>query len=140
MRTPGYYILWGILSFCAISCSKSSSPLPVQGKIIIADVESKKGNIRFVPDKSKGNNLDMEPVGQIADDGTYSVTTGGKMGAPAGHYKVLVFISVPTNPNDPYSTQKSLIHAKYKSADSTDLSIEVVAKPAANAYDLKLSR
>jgi hypothetical protein len=78
------------------------------------------------------------PVGTIAN-GQYSLSTGSSPGAPVGKYKVVVTASVPSNPSDPYSLPKSLIPAKYTDAGTTDVQIEIVAAPAAGAYDLKLN-
>ena len=79
-----------------------------------------------------------DPVGTIAS-GQYSVATGPNPGAPVGKYKVIVTASIPSNPDDPYSVPKSLLPAKYTAASTTDLQIEIVATPAAGAYDLKLN-
>jgi len=74
-------------------CSHSDS-LPVlqvyqvKGKVLLADGKPLSGGwVTFVP---KGD-LSVTPSGVIADDGTFSLVTGGSgEGAPAGEYKIRV--------------------------------------------------
>jgi hypothetical protein len=96
--------------------------------------------VSFRPDAARGNASGHHPTGEIVN-GTFELYTARQKGAPPGWYKVLVF-------SDENSTQGGLrpvmprwaTHAKYTSEQTTDLFVEVVEKPAPEAYDLHLSR
>jgi len=102
--------------------------------------------VLFKPDKSKGNNSALEPVGKADDDGIYSVTTNGRSGAPPGWYKVVVtahdgkWFASTEKGHDRRPAVGSLLPQKYGLASTTDLAVEVVADPVPGAYDLKLSK
>ncbi|HEX4613352.1 MAG TPA: hypothetical protein VH092_34525 [Urbifossiella sp.] len=112
--------------------------LPVQGKVIVDDKPLTKGSVRFVPDTSRGNTDKHEPAGEIGGDGLYVITTGGKIGAPAGWYKVGI-ISADTPDSTKPLDAKSYVGKKYNDAQTSGLTIEVVAAPTPGAYDLKAS-
>jgi hypothetical protein len=116
--------------------------VPVSGKVLLdGKALTSGGAVRFTPDESKGNTSKLEPVGKIAEDGTYTMETNGKPGAPAGAYKVVVSAQgPPVNPNDPYSLPKHIINKKYGQEATTDLSVTVVANAAPDAYDLKVTK
>jgi hypothetical protein len=144
-----------LIALCVLSvggCSSGTSETlyPVTGKILHKGTELKAGMVTFVPDEAKGNKSKSSPGGQIGPDGTYTLTTAGRPGAPAGWYRVTVNTEVPgmgmTTP-DPNRPGVSLgsgmpvqIDPKYKDVSKTDLLYEVVASPAPGAYDLKLLR
>jgi hypothetical protein len=112
--------------------------VPVKGKITIDGKPLTKGSLVFKPDVAKGNTSTFEPSATIAADGNYSLFTQEKEGAPLGWHKVGV-VAQEASPNDPYS-MKSLVPPRYNDAESSGLSVEIVAAPAADAYDLKLTR
>jgi hypothetical protein len=112
---------------------------PVTGKISVDGQPLKMGTVSFRPMKDKGNTSLNEPAGEIEEDGTYTIFTQGKEGAPAGMWKVIVSSRDPIDPQDPYKPTKSHVPAKYELIDKTDLKVEVVDAPAGGAYDLKLS-
>lgn len=140
LRTVGLILLAGLLLLPAGGCSGKSGPklYPVTGSIKLGDKPMSKGSMAFNPDKAKGNTSTLVPSADIAEDGTFTVYTSGKPGAPLGWYKVTVISAVPVNPKDPYSETKSLINVKYNTVDTTDLSVEVVEAP--KTYELKLSK
>ncbi len=120
-------------------CGDSGGALhPVKGKVTADDQPLSKGSVRFVPDASRGNAGKHEPVGEIGADGTYAVSTQGKPGAPAGWYKVSVNSTDPPDSTKP-NAAKSYVGKKYNDPLTSTLAVEVVASPAAGAYDLKTS-
>ncbi|HZY84510.1 MAG TPA: hypothetical protein VFE78_06750 [Gemmataceae bacterium] len=145
-------VLSGLLvAALAAGCGDASGvgrTFPVAGKVLLnnAPFTAKNTVILFKPDAARGNTSPFEPSGTVDAEGNYSLTTRGKNGAPAGWYKVVVTAREEAEPVHPKGPQrhrpvsKSLLPAKYGQAQTTDLSIEVVEKPAAGAYDLKLSR
>jgi predicted small lipoprotein YifL len=112
--------------------------LPVQGKVTADDQPLSKGSVRFVPDTAKGNAAKYEPAGEIGADGSYTLSTLGKPGAPAGWYKVSVVSTDPVDSSKPLAV-KSYVGKKYNDTQTSGLSVEVVASPPAGAYDLKAS-
>ena len=94
------------------------------------------GSVRLVPDKDKGNQAGVEPVGTIGSDGTYTVTTNGKAGAPPGWYKVTVASGEIPESSRPHAV-KIVIAPRYGNPDLTDLSVQVVE--SGGAYDLKVA-
>jgi len=108
----------------------------VSGKVTVDGAPLNTGSVRFVPDKEKGNNTKTEPAGQIGSDGTYTLTTDGKIGAPPGWYKVSISASEIPDSSKPYSG-KSLIASKYNDPATSGISIEVVSSPKSGAYDLQ---
>ncbi len=110
----------------------------VKGKVTIDGTPMTAGSVRFVPDKAKGNQAGHEPVGVIGSDGSYSLSTAGKTGAPAGWYKVTVASGDIPESSKPFAA-KSALNPRYNSPEFTDLNVEVVSSPASGAYDLKLS-
>jgi hypothetical protein len=103
-------------------------------------------SILFEPDSAKGNTSLFKPAGTVDEEGNYTLRTKSKEGAPAGWYKVII-TAVADRPVHPKSTGKhparpvaqSLLPARYGQARTTDLTVEVVDKPAPGAYDLKLT-
>ncbi len=121
---------------------------PVTGKITINDQPLKAATamVVFKPDTSKKNSSTFEPSGTLDEQGVYSLVTKGRPGAPLGWYKVVVVAHDGKQFADMTKTRHqrpvvgSLLPAKYGSAETTDLAVEVVEYPAAGAYDLKLNK
>jgi hypothetical protein len=121
---------------------------PVAGKVSFnnAPLTAKNTVILCKPDAARGNKSTFEPSGTVDAEGNYTLTTRGKNGAPPGWYKVVVTAreeAAPVHPKGPQRhrpVSKSLLPARYGQAQTTDLSIEVVERPAPGAYDLKLSK
>jgi hypothetical protein len=145
-------LLFGLLSgTLATGCSDASGvgpTFPVVGKMTFNNTPwtAKNTVILCKPDGAKGNKSPFEPSGTVDAEGNYTLTTKGKNGAPPGWYKVVVTAheeEAPVHPKGPQSKRpvsKSLLPARYGQAQTTDLSIEVVERPAPGAYDLKLSK
>jgi hypothetical protein len=135
----------------AAGCGDASGvgpTFPVAGKVIFnhTPLTAKNTVILCKPDAARGNASPFEPAGTVDAEGNYALTTRGKAGAPPGWYKVVVTAREEAEPVHPKGPQrhrpvsKSLLPARYGQATTTDLSIEVVEKPAPGAYDLKLSK
>ena len=77
------------LLFCLSGCGSSSSLLPVEGKVTVDGQALTRGSIAFHPDAKKQNTLKKALGGEIKD-GTYTIYTDGKPGAPPGWYNVTV--------------------------------------------------
>jgi len=138
-----------LLSACsAIGCSKGETLYPVSGKVTLKNAPLTAGQVTFVPDESKGNKSKVSPTGKIGSDGNYTVTSDNRAGAPLGWYKVTVATETPgmggtmtVDPSGkpaPLGGQGPKIDPRYKDSSKTPLSVEVVASPAAGAYDLKI--
>jgi len=151
--SPCRWRLLAPLLACAVliasGCGGGEKLYPVQGKVTLDGTNLKAGAVTFVPDAEKGNKTKSSPTGQIGPDGTYTVSTAGRSGAPAGWYKVTVQTKTAgmggTTPVTGATEAPALvaptaeIDAKYSDPSKTDLRVEVVASPQANAYDLKVS-
>lgn len=132
--------------WCALIVGCSGEPelklvTPVEGKIMIGDKAIEAGNIGFHPDVTKGNDTKFSnlPVGTISG-GKYSISTGGKPGAPAGWYKVTVNSTVPSDPKNEYSVPKLIVDKAYTDASTSTLLVEVKAGEVPITYDLKLPK
>ena len=110
----------------------------VSGKVTVDGAALTTGSVRFVPDAAKGNKSTAEPVAQVGTDGTYSLTTNGKPGAPAGWYKVTVNATELPESSNPFGG-KALVAPRFNVPESSQLSVEVSSSPKAGAYDLTVS-
>jgi hypothetical protein len=145
------FLFFGFL-LAGLGCGKQQETLyPVKGKVSLNNAPLKGGTITFVPDDAKGNKSKSSPTGMISQDGTYSLTTDGRSGAPAGWYKVTVSTDSPgmgmgggaTTP-DPNKPQVAAlggggprVDPKYKDPARTTITKEVVASGAgADQYDV----
>jgi hypothetical protein len=110
----------------------------VKGKVTVDGAPLTSGSVRFVPDAAKGNKSKDEPAGEIGSDGTYTLSTNGKPGAPPGWYKVTVNATSVPDSSNPFGG-KALVAPRFNSPESSQLSVEVVSSPKAGAYDLTVS-
>jgi hypothetical protein len=133
----------GLLSLLLLSACNSDpagvgKTLPVAGIITSDGKPFTVGTIAFMPDRQKGNTSPHTPGSEIGPDGSYSLITATKPGAPPGWYKVVIVATEPPNPKDPFANRRSFIDTRYGTAEKTPLEIEVVEAPAAGSYDLTL--
>jgi len=118
-------------------CKKGDAlpPLyPVSGKVTVGDTPLTGGVITFVPDATKDNKSIHSPSGMIGQDGTYTLLTATKSGAPAGWYKVTIQTNIPGKESS------VAINPRYSDFMRTDLSAEVTANAPAGKYDFKVSK
>jgi hypothetical protein len=136
------------LAACALlawGCGQSGPKLaPVSGKVTLDGKPLPGGTVSFYADATKGNQSKDIPTGKIKE-GSYELLTEGRKGAPPGAYKVVVFADqystdAPPLPIGTAEQPRSIINTRYNRPDRTPLAVEVVDKPAAGAYDLKLTR
>lgn len=123
-------------------CGRTDAVYPVKGRVTVngQPLQAAGGGVAFIPDKDKGNNTPHEPRGALTPDGTYELTTAGKPGAPPGWYKVLVLAQAESPAGNPYAPPKYVVPVSYTKAEQTPVSVEVVAKPGPNAYDIDVVR
>jgi hypothetical protein len=120
--------------------------VPVAGRITV-DGEPLTGGtatVEFRADKSRGNQTPYTPVGHVNSDGTYTLVTSGKKGAPLGWYVVVVAAYERPKGDKrhnftPAKNYRLLINRKYGDPKTSGLKIEVVQEPAPGQYDLKLA-
>jgi len=124
-------VLLGCLTL-AVGCSSGPKLVTVSGKVTAGKVPLTSGAITFVPDESKGNKAKVSPTGQINSDGTYSLMTNGKPGAPVGHYKVTVFTDFPGST----APSKVKLDPIYSDPTKTLLNVEIVESP--KSYDVNV--
>lgn len=110
----------------------------VSGRVTVNGSPLTLGSVRFVPDKARGNTTPTEPVGVIQPDGTYTLGTNGKPGAPAGWYRVTVTAAEQADSSRPFAG-KVHVAPKFNVPEKSGLSVEVVAKPGPGAYDLQVT-
>lgn len=109
----------------------------VSGKATVAGKPLTRAIIFFAPDKD--NRLRTIPRGTVDDNGVYHLSTDGKPGAPLGWYKVYVGFE-GAKASRGKSAAPVPINRKYLKAETSPLSVEVVAGPEQGAYDLSFSK
>jgi hypothetical protein len=129
--------LWpGVLGGLALllsGCGGGPGTLyPVSCKVTVDGAPLQEAHLFFVADAEKGDTPAEVPFA-LVKDGSYSITTAWKPGAPAGRYKARVRTRYPGGPDNPAD-----IPRRYFDPNTSGLTVEVVASPAPGAYDLSL--
>jgi len=133
-----------LCAIAALGCG-GTKLVPVEGVVSVkgkpADY-AKGGTITFHPDVDAGNKQPYPqlPIGTIDENGKYSLSTGGKPGAPPGAYKVTIRVTAPSDPKDPYSKPKILTDLANAELSTTNLKKEVKADAPAGHYDFELAK
>ena len=128
-----------LLVSAAAGCGEPGPMLyPVVGKVTLDGQPAKEGGVVF-HDEANGM---RRFVGGIAADGTYKIIHNRKEGAPAGTYRVTVFVTeTPVDASGkPVDLPKTLSNPKFMSASSTPLTVEVKESAPAGSYDLAVTR
>ena len=148
-------LLLGLAALTGCGGGGSEKVVPVTGKVTLDGEPLTAGTVTFQPDESKGNKSKASASGMVDASGNYKLfITPEKEGAPLGWYKVGVnpvgmqmggMAALPeagklTDPNKNVSPTGGAVNKKYHVPATSGLSIEVVEKPAAGAYDLKLTK
>ena len=120
--------------------------VPAYGTVTLDGQPLKEGVLEFVPDPSKGNNLRVACTGPISN-GRFNLMTAGMnrndngSGAPVGWFKVKYM-----NPNergyDPNAKEKDRspkVADKYRSEETTPISIELIDPPPPEGYKIELT-
>jgi hypothetical protein len=130
------------LALCLAGCGDPAGPklVPVVGKVTVDGQPVKAGTLSFRPDKSKGNTSLHEPYGEIDAAGNFKLFTNRKEGAPVGWYRVAVMAAEPVDVGNLSGQARWFANPKYASVDTSGLAVEVVEKPAAGAYDFRLTK
>jgi hypothetical protein len=132
------------LAVVALGCGgKNQIPLvPVSGVVKVGGAPMPMGTVQFHPDAGRGNSFNGKPTGMIKSDGTYTLNTEGREGAPAGWYKVTVSGQGMPDPTKMAESSKvptaPTINAKYTRPDSSGFAFEVKDGAPTGAYDLSL--
>jgi hypothetical protein len=115
-----------LVSLTLSGCGGGMKTETVTGKVTMADGSpAKSGTVVFEQQSSKP----ISCIGVIQPDGSYSLEVDeNTSGAPQGNYKVTVVMTDESG--------KSLIDAKYNSAESSPLAYTV--KAGKNTFDIKL--
>lgn len=121
----------------SLGCGSSAKDklIPVAGKVTLGGTPLTGGQVAFHPDLDKGNKSKGVASGAIGSDGTYTLSTDGKPGAPVGAYKVTISTNFPGMSGTPVP-----INAKYNSPNGSGLNREVVPNPTSGAYDLQVTK
>jgi hypothetical protein len=107
---------------------------PVQGKVLLNGQPLKGALVTFHP-KGADAVTAVRPVGMTGEDGTFTLTTGAKDGAPAGEY-VVTFIcpeevvpkgkpAISTGPPE----SRDRLQGAYANAATSTFKVEVKAGP-----------
>jgi hypothetical protein len=110
--------------------------VPVSGLVTLDGKPLTDGTVIFLGATEKGGPTGYEPVALIDAQGTYSLVTRHKPGAPPGKYKVVVYWDVP---GAGWQKPQSRLPARYSDHAHTPLAVEVVKDPAPGAYDLAMT-
>jgi len=137
-----------IATFAAVGCGGGAKLTPVEGKVTLAGKSAdylKGGVVTFHPDTDAGNKQTYAqfPMGTIDETGKYTLSTGGKPGAPVGAYKVTVRVEKQqaTDPNKPsYAPPVYLTDSANADVTTTNLKKEVKADAPAGHYDIPLTK
>lgn len=139
----GRAITWSlVVSLAALGlsgCGTSGPKLfPVQGKVTLTTgTPVGYGHVILLPDAGRGNTSKEGSQGTIRD-GSYTIMTGARQGAPLGAYRVSIEAAKETNPDNPYFTEW-LADEKYVDPSRSNLTLEVVNNPEPGRYDFKLN-
>jgi hypothetical protein len=117
-------------------CAKDTRPalgklVPVQGKITMPDGKPlSHGRVSFVPIDMQPGVPTPTPEGNIEEDGSYTLSTYDKPGAPPGKYRVVLHPGADRK-------LRFAIPQQYFSNRQSPLEVEVVENKE-GGYDLKL--
>ena len=114
----------------------------VTGTVKIGGAPMPLGTVTYHPDAAKGNTRQGKVGGMIKSDGTYTLQTDGKLGAPAGWYFVTVtgqgMPDMAKMPEPGKMPTPPAVNPKYTKPETSGFQIEVKDGAPAGAYDLPL--
>jgi hypothetical protein len=117
--------------FC-LACSGGGARLnPVHGKVLYKNQPLKGALVTFHP-KGANDVTTVRPVGLTGEDGTFTVTTGQKEGAPAGEYVVTLICSEEVAPKGGRMSTKGpetqdRFHGTYANRETSKFKVDVKA-------------
>ena len=142
LRSIGCWSLVALLSLIGLGCSGADKLNPVTGKVLHKDKPLAGALVTFHP-KGPADIKAFPSTALTKEDGTFTLTTGDKEGAPAGEYVVTIICSeavarkpgvISTGP--PESVDR--LNGAYANKDASKLAATV--KPGENRlepFDLK---
>lgn len=140
---PRWWLGLGVLiGLCGVSCSGSGKLNPVQGKVLYKNEPLKGALVTFHP-KGKDDPKAHRPTAQTKEDGTFTVMTGDREGAPAGEYVVTIICSeVPESGKKVFSTTgpetRDRLGGAYANRDNSRITAQVKQGPnQLEPFDLK---
>jgi hypothetical protein len=117
--------------------------IPTSGTVTLDGQPMPEGILQFIPDSSKGNNLRLGCSGPVSK-GQWNLVTSGMerantgTGAPVGWFKVIY-----THPTEgskaPGASAAPNVALKYRSEQTTPISIELTDPPPAEGYKIELT-
>jgi hypothetical protein len=126
-----------------VGCGGDVKRVPVSGTVMLDGQPLNGGHLVFTPDTAKGNNHRISCTGRIKD-GHYDLETNGVsrvdsgQGVPLGWYKVTFRILEESTKKHPLALPN--VPDKYRSVETTPLSVEVKDNPEPGAYDFKMTK
>jgi len=137
-----YFGVCGIVcaNLCGCGTTGGEKLTPVAGKVMVNGAPLTTGAVSFQPDREKGNLTQQIPIGTLDAQGRYELTSATKKGAPLGWYKVAVSAQEPIDPKNPYAPPKHLVNPKFSDANTSGLTVEVVASATPGAYDFEVTK
>ncbi len=139
---PGCRSIWsGVLTICPIlaalcvvvfslGCRSESSLTPVTGQVLLDDMPLGSGSLTLEP-VPVTKSWDR-PVGTIDPEGQFTIFTNGRLGAPPGNYRVVIFAHADTDPGAGSAhpgLPVSLIAERYQRGETTPLRLSVKNDP-----------
>jgi hypothetical protein len=135
--------LVAVMTLTGLSCSDSGATLnPVQGKVLL-NGQPLAGALVTLHRKEGADVSTMPSTGLSKDDGTFTIMTGDKAGAPAGSYIVTIICSEVVKPKEGVistAPPETLDRLKGAYADRAKSTITVDVKKGPNQlepFDLK---
>src|SRR5262245_4141000 len=117
--------------------------IPTSGTVTLDGQPMPEGILQFIPDESKGNKLRLGCSGPVSN-GKWNLVTSGMerrdtgTGAPVGWFKVIY-----THPTEgskaPGASVAPNVALKYRSEQTTPISIELTDPPPAEGYKIELT-
>jgi hypothetical protein len=121
-----------------IGCSKPEGPTlyPVTGKILMNGAPATGGTVSFRHEDGL-----HQPAGIIKEDGSYSLKSGHREGAPVGQYRVVVFVTEPPSKSGAGHSglPRIIVNKKFQDPSSTPLKVEVKVDPSPQKYDFEVT-
>lgn len=134
------WLCWGVLLLVvSMGCSSQSGPelIPVKGKVTLNGKAATEGSVMF-SDMATGM---IKPLAGIESDGSYSIMHNRQPGAPAGEYRVTVYVTeTAKGPDGQFQgLPKTLSNSKFSDPKRTPLKVEVIKDAEVGAYDLSVT-
>jgi hypothetical protein len=128
------FVLIALITGCGPQPEKL---VPVSGKITIQGEPLPYGRLALTP--GDGNTTKSQPIGKV-QDGTYTLETDGKPGAPVGAYRVAIFAIKESTQADGYKPPVWAASQEYSDPSKSGIILTVFETPSPNVYDIVLTK